>query len=144
MQPNDQNQQPTQPAAAPQLQPVPAPNVAPAYPQQPAAPAAAPVAPAEPFAQPAKTIIVKFEEDLQFTITADVVDDMRFMELYAEVSEDQLKITKLIKWLLGEKQYESIFTYYESRGQKFTITKFGEVFEKLDKDLNANPDFLSR
>jgi hypothetical protein len=139
MDPITQNQQPTQPAAAPQAQPDLGAPIAPAYPQQPAAPA-----PAEPFAQPAKTIIVKFEEDLQFTITADVVDDMRFMELYAEVSEDQLKITKLIKWLLGEKQYESIFTYYESRGQKFTITKFGEVFEKLDKDLNANPDFLSR
>lgn len=148
---NNQNSQPTQPAAAPQPA-APAFNspefhqaastVSAAMNGQPA-PAAAPAA-AEPFAQPAKTIIVKFEEDLQFTITADVVDDMRFMELYAEVSEDQLKITKLIKWLLGEKNYESIFTYYESRGQKFTITKFGEVFEKLDKDLNANPDFLSR
>ena len=123
--PDEQTNQPTQPAAAP---------------QQPAQ--AAPVAPAAP--QPKKSITIKFEEDLKFEVTSDVVDDMRFMELYAEVSEDQLKVTKLIKWLLGEKNYESIFTYYESRGQKFTITKFGEVFEKLDKDLNANPDFLSR
>jgi hypothetical protein len=103
-------------------------------------PAPAPVMPA----QPQKAIVIEFEPDLKFTVTADVVDDMRFMELYAEVSEDQLKITKLIKWLIGADNFESIFTYYESRNQKFTITKFGEVFEKLDKDLNANPDFLSR
>lgn len=85
---------------------------------------------------------IQFEDDLKFEITSDVVDDMRFMDLYAEVSEDQLKIPKLMRFLLGEKEYESIFTYYESKGQKFRITKFGEVFEKLDKDLNANPDFL--
>lgn len=114
-------------------QPAPAPIAQPAI-NQPAA-----VAPANQ-----KVIIIKFEDDLQFVVTADKVDDMRFMELYAEVSEDQLKITKLIKWLLGAEKYESIYTYYESKGQRFTITKFGEVFEKLDKDLNANPDFLSR
>lgn len=124
MDPNDQNnnQQP-QPAAA----------------QQPAP--AAPVAPAVP---PKKSITIKFEEDLKFEVTSDVVDDMRFMDLYAEVAEDQLKVTKLIKFLIGADNYQSIFTYYESRGQKFTITKFGEVFDQLDKDLNSNPDFLSR
>lgn len=127
MDPNDQNNQPTQPvAAAPQPAAQPAPAVAPAAPE------------------PKKAIIIKFEEDLQFEITSDVVDDMRFMDLYAEVSEDQLKVTKLIKFLIGADKYESIFNYYESKGQRFTITKFGEVFEQLDKDLNANPDFLSR
>lgn len=122
---NDQNnnQQP-QPAAAPQ-QPAPAAPVAPAAPQK-------------------KSITIKFEEDLKFEVTSDVVDDMRFMDLYAEVAEDQLKVTKLIKFLIGADNYQSIFTYYESRGQKFTITKFGEVFDQLDKDLNSNPDFLSR
>lgn len=123
MDPNDQNNnQPTQPAA----------------PQQPAP--AAPVAPAAP--QQKKSITIKFEEDLKFEVTSDVVDDMRFMDLYAEVSEDQLKVTKLIKFLIGADNYESIFNYYESRGQKFTITKFGEVFEQLDRDLQSNPDFL--
>lgn len=122
---NDQNNQPTQPAAAP---------------QQPAQ--AAPVAPVAQ--QPKKSITIKFEEDLKFEVTSDVVDDMRFMDLYAEVAEDQLKVTKLIKFLIGADNYQSIFTYYESRGQKFTITKFGEVFDQLDKDLNSNPDFLSR
>lgn len=132
MDPNDQNNnQPTQPAAAAQpataqFTPPQAANVAPAAPQQ------------------KKSITIKFEEDLKFEVTSDVVDDMRFMDLYAEVSEDQLKVTKLIKFLIGADNYESIFNYYESRGQRFTITKFGEVFEQLDKDLNSNPDFLSR
>lgn len=123
--PEEPNNQPTQPAAAPQ-QPAPAAPVAPAAPQAP------------------KAITIKFEEDLKFEVTSDVVDDMRFMDLYAEVAEDQLKVTKLIKFLIGADNYQSIFTYYESRGQKFTITKFGEVFDQLDKDLNSNPDFLSR
>lgn len=123
--PEEPNNQPTQPAAAPQ-QPAPAAPVAPAAPQAP------------------KAITIKFEEDLKFEVTSDVVDDMRFMDLYAEVAEDQLKVTKLIKFLIGADKYQSIFTYYESRGQKFTITKFGEVFDQLDKDLNSNPDFLSR
>jgi len=89
-----------------------------------------------------KSIVVVFEDDLKFEITPEVVDDMRFMDLYAEVAEDQLKIPKLMRFLLGSAEYDSIFTYYESRGQRFSITKFGEVFEKLDKDLNSNPDFL--
>jgi len=88
------------------------------------------------------SIEVVFEDDLKFNITAEVMDDMRFMDLYAEVAEDQLKIPKLMRFLLGAAEYDSIFTYYESRGKRFSITKFGEVFEKLDKDLNSNPDFL--
>lgn len=127
MNPNDQQPQTPQPAPAPQQ---------PAAEPQPAAP----VAPAVP----EKSITIKFEEDLQFVVTADVIDDMRFMDLYAEVAEDQLKISKLIKFLIGADKYESIYTYYESRGQKFSITKFGQVFEQLDKDLNSQPDFLSR
>lgn len=132
MDPNDQNNnQPTQPAPA-TPQPAANPAAAGAHYQAPAAP------------QQKKSITIKFEEDLKFEVTSDVVDDMRFMDLYAEVSEDQLKVTKLIKFLIGADNYESIFNYYESRGQRFTITKFGEVFEQLDKDLNSNPDFLSR
>lgn len=136
MQPNGDNQQPTQQPAGPHPQPTQAAPVAPAAPQP--APAAAPAPQAD------KSITIKFEEDLQFTVTSDVFDDMRFMELYAEVSENELKVTKLVKFLIGDKNYQSIFDYYEKRGQKFTITKFGEVFEKLEKDLNAQPDFLSR
>lgn len=136
---NQQPQQPVNPIDTPEFDQA-ARTVSAAINGQPAPavqpPAAAPA--------PTKSITIKFEEDLQFEVTSDVIDDMRFMELYAEVSEDQLKITKLIKFLLGEAQYESIFTYYESKGQRFTITKFGQVFEQLDKDLNANPDFLSR
>ena len=129
MNPTEQNQQPNQPT-----QPAPAPAAAPAAP---AAPQPAPVAPA-----PQKSITIVFEEDLQFQITADKIDDMRFMDLYAEVSEDELKIPKLMRFLLGAAEYDSIFTYYESKGQRFSITKFGQVFEKLDKDLNSQPDFL--
>ena len=123
------NQNPQQ-----QNQPAPAPVES-----QPAAPA--PQQPAQP---EEKKLEIKFEEDLKFYVTRDVVDDMRFMELYGEVSEDQLKVTKLLRFLLGSDNYESIFTYYESRGQRFTITKFTEVFTKLDKDLNSQPDFLSK
>lgn len=135
MDPNDQNNnQPTQPAAA--VPPIPVDGT----PQQ---QQSAFNAQMDAKRQP-KAITIKFEEDLKFEVTSDVVDDMRFMDLYAEVSEDQLKVTKLIKFLIGADNYESIFNYYESRGQRFTITKFGEVFEQLDKDLNSNPDFLSR
>lgn len=146
MDPTNQNQQPTQPAAQPiQTGPAPAAGPTPAAPAMQAEQtqlqqaAAAPAAPAQP---QQNTMTIQFEADLKFEITSDVVDDMRFMDLYAEVSEDQLKIPKLMRFLLGADNYESIFTYYESKGQKFRITKFGEVFEKLDKDLNANPDFL--
>lgn len=147
MDPNNENQQPTQQPAGPHPQPVqtgPAPVAGPT----PAAPAMAAEqsqlqqAAAVPAAPQQNTMTIQFEDDLKFEITSDVVDDMRFMDLYAEVSEDQLKIPKLMRFLLGADNYESIFTYYESKGQKFRITKFGEVFEKLDKDLNANPDFL--
>lgn len=133
---NENNQQPQQP------QPT-APQVA-AEMAQAAQPIVENAVNNMPAAAPQKSITIRFEDDLAFEVTSDVIDDMRFMELYAEVSEDQLKITKLIKFLLGEANYESIFTYYESKGQRFTITKFGQVFEQLDKDLNANPDFLSR
>lgn len=129
MNPNDQNNQPTQPAAAAPITAADIPNV--------------PLAPiAQAIDSQKKSITIKFEEDLKFEVTSDVVDDMRFMDLYAEVSEDQLKVTKLVKFLIGDKNYQSIFAYYESRGQKFTITKFGEVFEQLDRDLQSNPDFL--
>lgn len=124
----DPNKQPNQP----QVQPlVPDATAQQSMPQLP---------PVQPQTQ--KSIVIEFEPDLKFEVTSDKVDDMRFMDLYAEVSEDQLKVSKLIKWLIGPEQYESIYTYYESRGSKFSITKFGEVFEKLDKDLNAQPDFL--
>jgi hypothetical protein len=138
--PDEQNQQPQpqQPAA----QPAPAAPAPAAAFTPPAVPNAAPAAPAAPAEQ--KKITITFESDLQFDITADKIDDMRFMDLYAEVSEDELKIPKLMRFLLGDAEYDSIFTYYESRGQRFTITKFGEVFERLDKDLNAQPDFLKR
>ena len=131
MNPNEQNQQPNQPQPAP---------AAPAAFTPPQAANVAPAAPAAP--APQKSITIEFESDLKFEITADKIDDMRFMDLYAEVSEDELKIPKLMRFLLGAAEYDSIFTYYESKGQRFSITKFGQVFEKLDKDLNSQPDFL--
>jgi len=142
MNPNEQNQQPPQPVAVPFAQPQPQP-VAPQAPQTSAQPVMPPLPEMQPAAAaPQKSITIKFEEDLQFQITAEKIDDMRFMDLYAEVSEDELKIPKLMRFLLGAAEYDSIFTYYESKGQRFSITKFGQVFEKLDKDLNSQPDFL--
>lgn len=139
MDPNAQNQQP-QPQAAPAAQPM---ATQPIAGEQIVGAADAVAAQAALNAQQ-KKITIQFEEDLKFDITADKIDDMRFMDLYAEVSEDELKIPKLMRFLLGSAEYDSIFDYYESKGQRFTITKFGEVFEKLDKDLNAQPDFLKR
>lgn len=126
MNPQDQSQQqPTQPQA-----------VAPVAPQAPQ-----PVQ-AQPQAQPPKVLHVKFEEDLIIDVTPETVNDMRFLELYEEVAESEFKIPKLLKFMFGAEQYEGIFKYYEAKGQKFTITKMGEVFQKLDSDLNSNPDFL--
>lgn len=123
MDPNEQNQaqQPTQPVSG-----------------EAQAPATAPVAPQQPAA-----LEMVFEDDLRFTITSEKVNDMRFLELYEELSENQLKIPKLLKFLLGEANYKGIYDYYESRGKKFTITKMGEAFGQLEKHLQENPDFLS-
>jgi len=133
MDPNAPNQQTNQPQTAPQVV---------ADMAQAAQPVVQQAVNNMPVVPPAKSIWIVFEEDLKFEITPDVVDDMRFMDLYAEVSEDELKISKLMRFLLTPAGYESIFQYYESKGQRFSITKFGEVFEKLDKDLNSQPDFL--
>lgn len=127
-------------------------------PTQPVQPQAAPQQAAQPLAPqvdvsnipaadqlpqpPAKTLEIKFEDDLIMTVTSDTVNDMRFLDLYGQVSEDMTQISKLLRFMFGSEKYESIFAYYERKGQKFTITKMGEVFEKLDADLNSNPDFL--
>lgn len=139
MQPNGQTQQPTQPA--PVVQPVAQPQPMVGQPDNIGTPAPA-VAPAAPAQE--KSLMIKFEDDLQFEVKREIFDDMRFMDLYAEVTEDQLKVSKLVRFLIGSDNYESIFHYYESKGQRFTITKFGEVFEKLDSDLQSNPDFLKQ
>lgn len=112
-----QQQQPTQPVQQPQQ--------------------AAPVQPQTP-----KVLEVRFEDDLVINVTPETVNDMRFLEIYEQVSEDMAKIPRLLRFMFGDVQYEGIFKYYEAKGQKFTITKMGEVFEKLDSDLNSNPDFL--
>jgi hypothetical protein len=112
-----QQQQPTQPVQQPQ-------QVAPVQPQTP------------------KVLEVRFEDDLVINVTPETVNDMRFLEIYEQVSEDMAKIPRLLRFMFGDAQYEGIFKYYEAKGQKFTITKMGEVFEKLDSDLNSNPDFL--
>lgn len=125
--PQAQPQQPTQPVA-PQIN---------ATPQMP------PLPPQQP--QPERKILeVKFEDDLVLTVDSDTVNDMRFLELYEQVATSNFYIPKLLKFLFGEDRYESIHTYYQNKNQKFTITKMEQVFEKLDHDLNNNPDFLSR
>lgn len=89
-----------------------------------------------------KELEVRFEDDLVLTVTPDTVNDMRFLEIYEQVTEDMSKIPKLLRFMFGDAAYEGVFKYYEDKGQKFTITKMGEVFTKLDNDLNNNPDFL--
>ena len=114
----------------------------PTVPQHVSAPAVHSTQPVQSQPTPPKVLEVKFEDDLVLTVSPEVVNDMRFLELYEEVAESEFKIPKLLKFMFGEEQYDGIFKYYESRGQKFTITKMGEVFQKLDSDLNSNPDFL--
>lgn len=87
-------------------------------------------------------LAVKFEDDLIMKVYPETVNDMRFLELYEEVAESEFKIPKLMKFMFGEDAYNRIYDYYEKKGEKFTITKMGEVFERLDRDLNSNPDFL--
>lgn len=91
-----------------------------------------------------KHLTLRFESDLVFYIVKDTVDDMRFFDLYAMVSENEFKVPEIIKFMIGADKYESIFEYYESKGQKFKISRFMEVFQTLDKELNADPDFLKR
>lgn len=91
-----------------------------------------------------KHVTMTFEEDLKFFVTQETVDDMRFFDLYATVSENEFKVPEIIKFMIGPEKYDSIFKYYEARGQKFKISKFMSVFQQLDKDLNSDPDFLSR
>lgn len=94
-------------------------------------------------AQPQQKVLeVRFEDDLVLTVLPEQVNDMRFLELYDEVSENEFKIPKLLKFMFGEQAYEGIHKYYNDKGQRFEITKMGEVFQKLDSDLNSNPDFL--
>lgn len=94
-------------------------------------------------AQPQQKVLeVRFEDDLVLTVTPQKVNDMRFLELYEEVAESEFKIPKLLKFMFGEEAYEGIHKYYNDRGRVFEITKMGEVFQKLDSDLNSNPDFL--
>lgn len=94
-------------------------------------------------AQPQQKVLeVRFEDDLVLTVTPQKVNDMRFLELYEEVAESEFKIPKLLKFMFGEEAYEGIHKYYHDRGRVFEITKMGEVFQKLDSDLNSNPDFL--
>lgn len=91
-----------------------------------------------------RVLEVKFEDDLILTVSSKTVNDMRFLELYEQVATSNYYIPKLLKFLFGEERYESIHTYYNSRGGVFEITKMEQVFEKLDHDLNNNPDFLKR
>ncbi len=91
-----------------------------------------------------RVLEVKFEDDLIMTVSSETVNDMRFLELYEQVATSNFFIPKLLKFLFGEDRYESIHAYYNKKGQKFTITKMEQVFEKLDHDLNNNPDFLKR
>lgn len=92
--------------------------------------------------EPQKSLELRFEDDLIMHVTQDIVDDMRFLEMYEQLSENQAKIPSFLKFILGDEKYESIHKYYQAKGQKFTITKMMEVFTKLDHDLNSNPDFL--
>ena len=68
---------------------------------------------------------------------------MRFFELYAKAEGNPAMIGEMFKFLFGQEQWEGIFEYYESKGQKFTISKFTSVFRDFESELNANPDFLS-
>lgn len=131
---NDGSQpQPQQPIQQPPQQHVSAPAVHTTQPVQ-----------SQPVQPQAPVLEVKFEDDLILTVTADTVNDMRFLELYEQVATSNYYIPKLLKFLFGEDKYESIHEYYNSRGRKFEITKMEQVFEKLDHDLNNNPDFLRR
>lgn len=126
-----------------------APQAQPQQPMQPVAPqiSAQPEMPQLPPQQPQperKILEVKFEDDLVLTVDSETVNDMRFLELYEQVATSNFYIPKLLKFLFGDARYESIHEYYNKKGQKFTITKMEQVFEKLDHDLNNNPDFLSR
>lgn len=111
-------------------------NVAPVQPQQQQPPVYQAPQPQ------AKLLEVEFEPDLKLYVSPETVDDMRFLELYEQVASSSMYIPKLLKFLFGEKEYEGIHDYYQKKGQKFTITKMEQVFEKLDTDLNSNPDFL--
>lgn len=142
MNPQDQNapqaqpQQPTQPEVP---QHVSAPSVHSTQPVQ-----TQPQAAQAPQQIEERLLEVKFEDDLVLTVSSETVNDMRFLELYEQVATSNFYIPKLLKFLFGEEKYEGIHEYYNKKGQKFTITKMEQVFEKLDHDLNNNPDFLKR
>lgn len=87
---------------------------------------------------------LRFEDDLVFYVTKETVDDMHFFDLYAEVNDNEFKVPEIVKFMIGANKYKGIFEYYESKGQKFKISKFMEVFQLLDKALNSDPDFLRR
>lgn len=90
-----------------------------------------------------KQLAVRFEDDLVIYLDSDVVDDMRFFELYSKAEKDPTMIADMFKFLFGEEQWQGLFDYYESKGQKFTISKFVTVFKDFEDQLNNNPDFLS-
>ena len=139
MNPQDQTTQP-QPTPTQPVAPAQAPQPVQATPQPPQLG----IVNSNPTQAEPKKLEVKFEDDLILYVTSDTVDDMRFLELYDTVSENNMKLPKLLRFMFGDKEFESIYAYYESKGQRFSMTKMEAVFEKFNTDMNSNPDFLRR
>ncbi len=70
-------------------------------------------------------------EGFKFSIDANAVDDMEFLELSEKVNSGNIEFyPKLIRKLLGDDTYEDAKAYFSEKYGKFSATKCSQLFSR--------------
>ena len=80
----------------------------------------------------------KLENGFEFELDETKIDDMRFLEMLADIDDNPLVLPKVVEIMLGKEQKEKLYKHLEKDGRvaigDFTVA-ISEIFEKANFNL---------
>lgn len=72
-----------------------------------------------------------------FTVADDIGDDYEVLELIAEVEENPVKVTKLMRYILGAEQTDALKNHLRNENGRVTITAMDGAMQEIFNAVNA-------
>lgn len=74
----------------------------------------------------------------EFEIDPDLLDDMEFIDLLAEASDNVLLLPKVLEFILGKEQKKDLYEHLRGKNGKVSRTKVDETAGEIIEFLNTS------
>jgi len=74
----------------------------------------------------------------EFEIDPDLLDDMEFIDLLAEASDNGLLLPKILVFILGEEQKKALYEHLRGKNGKVSRAKVDETAGEIIEFLNTS------